>query len=220
VALTIAGAWYITLLLLYYHSKLLLQKKQTFITKKTAKLSQIELSKLMTTMQPHLFDSGDLLYKDEKVTFRIILIEKGSASLHAPLDMMFEGGDGAGMVYFLCIYISPHSPCCDIQFHLILVDKAFGIVRPASKPIATQPSNSVSEAVVTEIPTIVGPTGLEVRASSSELVGNLHVAVLYLFFCFCLMIESKFVISDWWQANAQGRRTRWRVYIGAGSVAV
>jgi len=67
-------------------------------------LNPIDLSRLVSTIQTHLFDIGDFLYKEGKGTKRCILIEQGTASIYAPADMKFA--DVAAM------------------------DKAFNIVRP------------------------------------------------------------------------------------------
>lgn len=53
------------------------------------KLPPIDLSKLISTMQVYLFELGDFLYKDSKVTKRCMLIEKGVASVYAPLSLKF-----------------------------------------------------------------------------------------------------------------------------------
>jgi CRP-like cAMP-binding protein len=69
-------------------------------------LNPIDLSRLISTMQTHLFDIGDFLYKEGKATKRCILIEQGTASIYAPVEMKFENAAA--------------------------VDKAFNIVRPSA----------------------------------------------------------------------------------------
>lgn len=69
-------------------------------------LNPIDLSRLISTMQTHLFDIGDFLYKEGKSTKRCILIEQGTASIYAPVGMEFENAAA--------------------------VDKAFNIVRPSA----------------------------------------------------------------------------------------